>query len=200
MENNFIQLMKSRRSVYNLTNQLPFEEELLVKKLEEVIVNTPTAFNSQSSKAVLLVGDNHKKLWNEITLEILQKVTPPEVFPNTTKKINSFANAYGTILFFDDANITNDLAEKYSLYKDMFLPWSEHSNGMLQFAVWMMLSSEGIGASLQHYNPIIDEKVKNEFNIDPNWRLVAQMPFGMPAEKAGPKTSKDAKELLKVIK
>lgn len=200
MENNFITLMKNRRSIYNLTNEMPFNDEELVKKIEEVIVNTPTAFNSQSSKAVLLLGENHKKLWNEITLEILRTVTPPEAFENTTKKINSFANAYGTILFFDDANITNDLSEKYALYKDMFLPWSEHSNGMLQFAVWMMLTSEGIGASLQHYNPIIDEKVKTEFNIDPNWRLVAQMPFGVLGAPAGKKTSKDAKELLKVIK
>ena len=28
-----------------------------------------------------------------------------------------------------------------------------------QFAVWNVLAEQGIGASLQHYNPIIDEKL-----------------------------------------
>ncbi|NFV72581.1 nitroreductase, partial [Clostridium botulinum] len=38
----------------------------------------------------------------------------------------------------------------------------------------------GFGASLQHYNELIEEDVKKEWNIPNNWKLIAQMPFGKP--------------------
>ena len=49
---------------------------------------------------------------------------------------------------------------------------------MLQLAVWTVLRELKVGASLQHYNPVIDDKVKDLFNIPSQYRLVAQMPFG----------------------
>lgn len=49
---------------------------------------------------------------------------------------------------------------------------------MLQLSVWSALRELNIGASLQHYNPVIDAKVKGIFNIPENYKLVAQMPFG----------------------
>jgi len=49
---------------------------------------------------------------------------------------------------------------------------------MLQFSVWVALAESGIGASLQHYNPIIDEEVAAAFHIPKTWKMMAQMPFG----------------------
>ena len=40
------------------------------------------------------------------------------------------------------------------------------------------LAQEGIGASLQHYNPLIDNDVAAAWGIPANWKLRAQMPFG----------------------
>lgn len=200
MENKIIEIMKKRRSIYSIKNELPYSEEELIRRLEQVVLTLPTPFNSQSSKIVLLLGENHTKLWKEVTLETLRKVTPPDAFQNTIKKMESFAAGYGTILFFNDDKITQGLMDQFSLYRDYFIPWSEHANGMLQFAVWMMFAEEGIGASLQHYNPLIDEEVKKIFGIDPNWRLVAQMPFGLIGAPAGPKQSKGVDELFKVVK
>lgn len=57
------------------------------------------------------------------------------------------------------------------------------------------------GASLQHYNPLIDPKVSAEWNIPLEWKLVAQMPFGKPTAPAGPKPlgmKKPVEERLKV--
>ena len=45
---------------------------------------------------------------------------------------------------------------------------------MLQFAIWTALEEEGLGANLQHYNPIIDAEVKEVFNIPDQYRLIAQ--------------------------
>ncbi len=32
--------------------------------------------------------------------------------------------------------------------------------------------------NIQHYNPIIDDAIKKEFQVPDSWVLVAQMPFG----------------------
>lgn len=49
------------------------------------------------------------------------------------------------------------------------------------------LSSKGIGASLQHYNPLVDRVTTQTFDIPASWKLVAQMPFGDIEEQAGEK-------------
>ena len=49
---------------------------------------------------------------------------------------------------------------------------------MLQFSIWSALRELGIGASLQHYNPVIDASVKKFLDLPDDYVLVAQMPFG----------------------
>lgn len=70
-----------------------------------------------------------------------------------------------------------------SLLTDMsfccsFQPWAGHTSAMLQFAVWTMLEAEGLGANLQHYNPLVDAKVVEEWGVPPTWKLTAQLVFG----------------------
>ena len=40
------------------------------------------------------------------------------------------------------------------------------------------LEEAGLGASLQHYNPLVDEVVRKHWGVHGNWQLRAQMPFG----------------------
>ena len=53
---------------------------------------------------------------------------------------------------------------------------------MHQLAIWYILEDVGFGASLQHYNPLIDKRVEEEWGINPDWELIAQMPFGVPLQ------------------
>jgi predicted oxidoreductase (fatty acid repression mutant protein) len=59
---------------------------------------------------------------------------------------------------------------------------------------------EGLGVSLQHYNPIIDEEVKKQWNIPGSWKLIAQMPFGKPTAAPDEKEIKPLDERVKVYK
>ena len=45
----------------------------------------------------------------------------------------------------------------------------------------------GMGASLQHYNPLIDDEVRKVWNLSDDWKLIAQMPFGVPVAQPGSK-------------
>ena len=55
---------------------------------------------------------------------------------------------------------------------------------MLQFAIWTALEDLGLGVNLQHYNPLIDEDIKQIFDLPDSWDLVAQMVFGEKLEDA----------------
>jgi predicted oxidoreductase (fatty acid repression mutant protein) len=57
------------------------------------------------------------------------------------------------------------------------------AGAMLQFMIWTSFAQKNIGASLQHYNPLIDNIIKQQFKINQDWKLVAQMPFGGVVEE-----------------
>lgn len=64
--------------------------------------------------------------------------------------------------------------------------------------VWVGLSSMGLGASLQHFNPVIDETIYDTWKIDRSWKLVAQMPFGAAIDlpPAKPKLSLEERRFV----
>ncbi|EES75247.1 hypothetical protein POTG_00478 [Paenibacillus sp. oral taxon 786 str. D14] len=79
------------------------------------------------------------------------------------------------------------VAEAVCLIRRELPGLGEQSNGMLQYVVWTALSDEGVGASIQHYNPLIDEEMRKEWGVPESWKLIAQMPFGNIEAPAGDK-------------
>ena len=182
----FTDTLKNRRSIYHLGRNVSLSNEELTTLIKEAIKESPTAFNAQSTRAVILFGDAHEKLW-EITEEALRPLTPAEAFPNTQNKLAGFKNGYGTVLFFKDTDVVKGLQEQLELYADNFPDWSEQSNGIATANTWVALVDKGLGANLQHYNPVIDEAVAKEWNIPSNWKLRSQLVFGSPETPAGEK-------------
>ncbi|EPL6455444.1 nitroreductase family protein [Providencia rettgeri] len=199
MSNAFIEMIKNRRTIYNLGDALPVSEEHVTKLIKEAVKHSPSSFNSQTSRVVILFGAEHKKLWN-MTKEALRKIVPEQAFAATEQKIDSFAAGAGSILFFEDQDIVKGLQEQFPLYADNFPIWSEQASGIAQFAVWTALSQENIGASLQHYNPLVDNDIQKTWNIPANWILRAQMVFGSINSPAGDKAFMDDDVRFKVFK
>ncbi|MGI2328997.1 nitroreductase family protein [Planococcus sp. YIM B11945] len=179
MTTDFYSAIEARRSVYQISNEPVISDERLQEVIHHAVKNAPSAFNSQSSRVVVLLGENHQKLWN-LTKETLRKITAAEKFPATEAKMESFSNGYGTILIFEDESVIESLQENFPSYKDHFPLFSYQSSGMLQHIVWTALTHEGFGATLQHYNPLIDDEVKQTWNLPSSWKLLAQLPFGKP--------------------
>ena len=177
MNGSLREALKNRRSCYDIESSSPVSDARIEEIIDFTLEHMPSAFNSQTSRLVLLLGEHHKKLWN-IAMETLREIVPPDKFAATENKIGSFAAGYGTILFYEDQKIIKDLQSRFPAFADNFPAWAQHASAMYQLAVWTMLEDEGLGASLQHYNPIIDAKVRETWSLDPDWLLVAQMPFG----------------------
>ena len=199
MKQAFIETLKNRRTHYQISNQISCTDEQLVELIQEVVKHTPAAFNSQSSRVIVLIGEQHKKLWN-IVEETLRKLVSPDKFSPTEEKIASFRAGYGSLLFFEDQIVVEKLQQQFPLYKENFPTFSSHSSGMVQHAMWVALAEQEIGASLQHYNPVIDDSVHLEWNIPSDWKLIAQMPFGIPTAPAGEKEFLPIDSRVKVYK
>ena len=199
MSKDFYTAIQERRTMYGISKEKVASDERIQEIIETAVKHTPSAFNSQSARVLILLGEHQNKLW-DIIKEVLRKVVPEDKFAPTEEKINSFQSGYGTVLFFEDQSIIEELQSSFALYKDNFPIWSQHSSGMLQFVVWTALEAEGFGASLQHYAPLIDDEVHQQWNVPTTWKLIAQMPFGKPTAAPGEKEFKPLEDRVKVFK
>ena len=198
MNKDLSSLYAERRSVYSLGNRQILPETEISGIIADALKFCPSAFNSQSARVVILYGDYYRKLW-DIVLTELSKVVPEDKMPATIEKIKTFSVGLGTVLFFEDASTVESLQKKFPLYAENFPKWSLESNGMLQYMIWLALSEKNIGASLQHYNPLIDDEVKLAFDLTGHWQLLAQMPFGSIERPADEKSFLPMDERLKIF-
>jgi predicted oxidoreductase (fatty acid repression mutant protein) len=103
------------------------------------------------------------------------------------------------ILFFEDQDAVKSLQAKFPAYAERFGPWATQSIGMLEFVMWTALEAEGLGANLQHYNPLIDADVASTWKIPESWTLNAQMVFGSRNGPAGEKEFSPIEDRFKVF-
>ena len=199
MTKDFYSAIKERRSYYGINREVQVSDEKIKEIVEFAVKHTPSAFNSQSSRLVVLTGSAHDKLW-DITTQALRKAIGDRDFSGTQQKMDSFKAGYGSVLFFEDESVVKSLQEQFATYADNFPIWSQQTSGMHQLVIWTALEAEGLGATLQHYNPLIDDEVKKEWDVPSNWKLIAQMPFGNPTAQPGDKEFKPLEDRIKFYK
>ena len=195
---NLHQTFENRRTIYALNDTLPVSKQAVIDVIEHAILHTPSSFNSQTTRIIVLFNDEHKRLW-DIAESNLREIVGDSDFSSTEQKMNSFRAGAGTVLFFEDEDGVKKLQEEFALYADSFPVWAEHTNAMHQYVIWTALSEMGIGANLQHYAPVFEQDVAQAFNVPSNWNLIAQMPFGGIEASAGDKTFKPLNERLRVL-
>ena len=169
--------LAKRHSFYEINNKIALKEEEISDSIKTALKLYPSPFNSQSARLLVLYNKEHQKFWQLVEKELL-KSAPKEKAASISERINSFYVGFGTILYFLDTNIIKTQEKQMPLYAKNFNTWAHHSNAMLQYMIWTSFANNHIGASLQHYNPLINEAVQKNFDIPKNWELIAQMPFG----------------------
>ena len=177
--------VKSRRSIYKLGREIPVLQSEIIAAVERMTKDTPSPFHMQSARVVVTMLDHHENVWN-IARGELKSALPPLKFATLEAKLNAFEAAYGTILFFESSNMIKAMQDQLPEYRDNLPGWAMQANGMLQFAIWTALEDLGLGVNIQHYNPLIDEDIRQIFDLPDSWDLVAQMVFGEKLEDAPP--------------
>ncbi|USS93398.1 nitroreductase family protein [Fructilactobacillus ixorae] len=191
MNTQLLDLMKQRRTIYHLGKNVQFDQAELYRYIKEIVRNTPSAFNSQPVRAVVLFNEHHAALW-DIVETTLEEQVAPDAFLRTKAKISSFRDAYASILFYTDMDVVKDYTDNPALatYQYQEYNWSEEAQGNAQFAVWTGLEENGLGVNIQHYDPLINAAVASRFELPASWQLRAEMNFGSIEKPA------DAKEFM----
>lgn len=211
----FLDAVANRRSIYALNKTSPISDDRIEEIVTQLVKNVPSSFNSQSARLVLLLKDEHDKFW-DVVRDVLKAIVPESAWEHTGARIEGFRAGYGTvsttvpnnhdrpantllssqILFYEDPAPVKNLQSKFAQYADKFPDWSEHTSAMHQYAAWTALEAEGLGANLQHYNPLPDQKASEIWNIPLEWSLKAQLVFGGVQEGAREKLPTRAEEKI----
>ncbi|RMJ25365.1 nitroreductase [Aspergillus sp. HF37] len=202
-----ISLAQSRRTIYALGKTPPSSagDAHLASLLHNAILHIPSSFNTQSTRLILLLHSEHDKLW-DIAIETFGAGVHNGTIPvdtetwtaRTLPKLRGLRNATGTVLFYEDPAHIEPFVDKFPVYKDHFGAWAEQANAMHQYFLWTGLEALGFGANLQHYNPLIDARVAEQWDVPRDWRLVAQLVFGSPEGEPKEKTQKPVEERVKI--
>lgn len=116
----FLSLITARRSIYPLTKTLPIPTARIEAIIGEALQQVPSSFNSQSNRAVVLLGAEHDKLW-DLTAETLRAIVPADAWEATGNKMAMFKAAGGTALFFEDQEVVQGMQARFPTYADRYV-------------------------------------------------------------------------------
>ena len=176
----FLQVIQNRRTIYELSKKPILADDALVQYIRELVKEAPSSFNVQSSRVVVLLGDQHNKYWNEIVPRAVSASVSDEALETMRPKLQNFAKAYGTILFFEDEKLIKAQQEQFPMFASGFPTWSLHASGMAQIYTWSGLEAAGYGANLQHYGNLTGDMLKKEYSLPESFQIQSEMVFGYP--------------------
>lgn len=114
-----VQMAKTRRTVYGLNKTLPVPASRIHELVRQTTLHTPSSFNSQSNRVVVLLGADHDRLW-DIAGEALRTVVADDRWPATAERIAGFRAAAGSALFFTDDDDVKAMQARFPAYADRF--------------------------------------------------------------------------------
>ncbi|KAJ7163386.1 nitroreductase [Mycena filopes] len=199
----FLTAIATRRTTYGLTPKSKVSDEQLEAIVKHCVLHAPTPFNTQSSRAVLVIGAENTKLWNMISESVLKALPEGDQKVAQAGKLKAFGGGYGSVLFWEDQAVVDGIAAKIPMLKAQFPVWSTNATGMLQHAVWTAFCLEGLGANLQHngaYSAELVADIQKAFSLPTTWTSTAIMPFGDPAAPPGEKAFGPIEDRVKVFK
>lgn len=174
----FKNLLEKRRSIYNLGDKSNYTKEEIVTAIRHAVSQAPSAFNSQTTRAVVLFDDAKERFWNHI-LEVQKGVMDSETYEFMSGVMkNAHDNALGTVLFFEDLDAVDGLPTQ----GERTVAYKQNNAGIAQYATWLRLAEMDLGGTLQHFNvgyeQGFDKETRAMFDLPDSYEMIAQMPFG----------------------
>ena len=100
----FLSAVAARRSYYKISNKSLIDRNAIKDIIDQAVKYTPSAFNSQGGRVVLVLDEAHSQLWHMVKHHLLNWVPKGDAVQAKTfsDKVMSFVEGYGTVLFFED--------------------------------------------------------------------------------------------------
>jgi predicted oxidoreductase (fatty acid repression mutant protein) len=92
----FFSAVESRRTIYQLSHESPIPDARIKEIVTFALKHTPSSFNSQTSRVVLVLKKKHQELWDAIA-EVYKAMLPEDKFNHAKQKFDGFRAGYGTV-------------------------------------------------------------------------------------------------------
>jgi predicted oxidoreductase (fatty acid repression mutant protein) len=181
--NGLLSLLERRRSIRRLQPG-PLSEATLRRILEAVRL-TPAAYNLPPWH-VVLVHQDRAAFWALVETAFLERLEGDRL-TRYLDRLTGFRNGAAVALIYEDGTVRRQLAEAWQITIDQAGAFAEQGLGMVQLALWLALTAEGLVTSLQHWDWLIEEPLAGFVGLPlDRFRLVATMPIGHAGEEPRP--------------
>lgn len=173
-------ILASRRSIRRLQDG-PFTIESRERLLAAIRL-TPASFNLPPWR-VVLVHHRREALWAEIS-EGFRETLQGEQLDRYLDRLTGFAGGVAVALVFVDSAVEQQLREEKHLAPAVAASYVLQALGMVQLALWLAVTAEGMASSLQHWDHLVGPRLARFAGLDADrFRLIATMPIGYAAEE-----------------
>ena len=174
-----LDLLAQRRSIRRLRSG-PFPESTQAR-LHEAVRLTPAAFNVASTH-VVFVHAERAAFWRTVEAGFRAGLEGDRL-ERYLDRLEGFRDGVGAALIFEDTTARAALVEAWNISDAQALAYAEQGLGMVQLALWLALTAEGLVTSLQHWEWLLEDRIAAFANCPPErFRLAAVLPIGYPDE------------------
>ena len=176
-------LLEERRSIRRLRGG-PFPPAARQRILEAVRL-TPASYNLPPWR-VVLVADNLDALYAEIAAGFRESLDGDRL-ERYLERLQGFAGGVAVALVFVDTTVEQTLRDEKGLAATVAAGYVQQALGMVQYALWLAVTAEGLATSLQHWDEFAGPRLTRFAALPADrFTLIATMPIGYPAEDPRP--------------
>lgn len=124
----FLDTVKSRRSIYALTSESTVPDSRIGEIVEFAILHAPSAYNIQSARALILFKDDHLKLWDIVKKHMSKTLEGHPKMSVVLDRISKFRGSHGTVLWFEDEVAVKGITDRN--------PMAQHMAAECKEALW----------------------------------------------------------------
>ena len=176
-------LLQERRSIRRLRD-VDLSEEALAR-LADAVRLTPATYNLPP-RHVVLIRDRRDELGAIVEGAMLATLDGDRLERNLAR-IAGFRPGAAVALVYEDRTVQPRLREAWRITDEQATAFVQQGLGMVQLALWLALTEEGLVTSLQHWDWLLPDGLTDFAGLPPDrFTLAAVLPIGLPDEPPRP--------------
>lgn len=189
------ELLAQRRSIRRLNGGTLAPET--VDRLQEAVLRTPAAFGVVPWQVVIL-REERETFWDEVEGGFRAGLNG-ERLDRYLGRLAGFRDGAAVILIYEDLSALPTLRVNWGLAEQTAQEFVQQGLGMVQLALWLVLTADGLVTSLQHWDWLIQDHLATLLDLPSDrYRLVATLPVGLPAEPPRDAPPVDSAQVVRI--
>jgi hypothetical protein len=151
------------------------------ERLLAVAPLTPAAYNLPPWR-IVLVHERREAFWAEVE-QGFREALGEEQLARYLNRLHGFVPGVAVALVFADTGVERELREGKGAPAEVAASFVQQAMGMVQLALWLAVTAEGMATSLQHWDHLVGPRLARFAGLpEDEFRLAATMPIGYADE------------------